>query len=104
MTVLIAPTTVYILSIWTPQLLTRLVLKCEQIQFTTIVVSKNCLMSGKQCRILMRRRNLRPSGFTLFAQACLSKCFGIYVGFGKKKLDSLYFCIKLHSWIVSELC
>ena len=42
--------TLLTLSIQTPQLLIILVLKFEQVQFTTHVVSKNYWMSDKQCR------------------------------------------------------
>ena len=37
-------------NIQTPQLLTILVLKFESAHFTTCCMSKNCWMSGKQCR------------------------------------------------------
>ena len=55
-------------SIQTPQLLTILYLKFEQVLYNLLsnVVSRISLMSGKQCRPCI------SSGSTLFAQACLA--------------------------------
>ena len=81
--------TVFTLSIMvhTPQLLIKLVLKFEQVQFTTHC-AKNCWMSGKQCRPWWDATFCGiSSGSTLFAQASLS----VYLWYmGCMLMDDIY--------------
>ena len=68
-------TTVFTLSIRTPQLLTILVRKFEQVQFTTRCCVQKLLSEWQTVQTLMRRRILRRLNWVYtVCLGCLSEC------------------------------